>query len=255
MIAQPLFHISAELDQDFDLKYVYENPNDPLSKKIIDAFNMLKKEKEEEKDKVVVEKEQERWRVKSPDGKCYLVFRSSSGLDVYEDHSRHYTSTVLPTLASQNHNKDNELMLTLYEQVCSSWKALTDVRFKLLGLVPAVSVVAWGQLVSAEMLRKFPGAFAGVLIALIGFFVTTAIMIYDLRNDTLYDDLISRGRKIEEELDVDTGIFLGRRNPPNKWINHSIPVKIIYWASMIGWLAMALWFILILSTVIPIGGL
>jgi hypothetical protein len=97
------------------------------------------------------------------------------------------------------------------------------------------------------MFKKSPGAFAGLIISLIGLLVTAAIRIYDLRNDTLYDDLISRGRKIEEELDVDTGIFLGRRNRPKKWVNHTIPIKVIYGAAMCGWVLMVVWFIFIIT--------
>src|SRR5262245_66090238 len=65
----------------------------------------------------------------------------------------------------------------------------------------------WVQLLAANMLKTWPGAFIGFLLAVVGFCVTYAMWSYDQRNDGLYDDLISRGRKLEEELGVDTGIF------------------------------------------------
>src|SRR5262249_50782126 len=34
-----------------------------------------------------------------------------------------------------------DVLLAVYSEVCSGWRALTDVRFKLLGLLPAVSVL------------------------------------------------------------------------------------------------------------------
>ncbi len=92
--------------------------------------------------------------------------------------------------------------------------------------------------------KTSPGALAGAFISIIGFLVTMAIRVYDKRNDELYNDLISRGRKIEEELAVDTCMFRGRRNPSSERINHSKPLKLIYGSVMTGWLAIAVWFIL-----------
>ena len=52
-----------------------------------------------------------------------------------------------------------------------------------------------------------------LLFACLGLVVTLGLLIYELRNSQLHDDLISRGRKIEDELGVDTGVFRGRRSP------------------------------------------
>lgn len=56
---------------------------------------------------------------------------------------------------------------------------------------------------------------AGVIV--FGFLITLVLYIYDGRNSEFYDDLISRGRRIEEELGIDTGQFRGRLKPP-KWL-------------------------------------
>ena len=58
--------------------------------------------------------------------------------------NRHYKSSPLPTLVAidevTSSDQNKETLAMLYNQVCSSWKMLVDVRFKLLGLVPAVSL-------------------------------------------------------------------------------------------------------------------
>ena len=53
------------------------------------------------------------------------------------------------------------------------------------------------------------------------------IRIYDRKNDPIYDDLISRGRKLAEELHVDTGIFRGCRRPTDSFVNHTWAIRII----------------------------
>ena len=82
----------------------------------------------------------------------------------------------------------------------------------------------------------------------LGIRITYAVRIYDRRNDELYDDLISRGRKIEEELGVHTGIFKGRLKGTTKdkifrkLINHGRALHLIYSSVFIGWIALIVWY-------------
>jgi hypothetical protein len=59
--------------------------------------------------------------------------------------NRHYKSSPLPTLLNesraQSQQDAQEILKMLYGEVCSSWRELMDTRFKLLGLVPSVSLV------------------------------------------------------------------------------------------------------------------
>lgn len=145
---------------------------------------------------------------------------------------RHYRSTPLPTLQDGLPlDQSHELLLALYGQVCASWRLLTDVRFKLLGFLPVLSGVGILTLVNSEA-----AALPRVALAVLGLAVVAGLYIYDRRNSELYDDLISRGRKIEEELGVDTGHFRGRRNPATAWVNHSNGTRLVYGASLAGWL-------------------
>jgi hypothetical protein len=51
---------------------------------------------------------------------------------------------------------DREVLLAVYEQVGATWRSLTDVRFKLLALVPAVSVFALSQVVTKDASSSLP---------------------------------------------------------------------------------------------------
>lgn len=163
-----------------------------------------------------------------------------------ESHPRHYEATCLPTLVNAKRKnigvaepQDQTLLLKLYDQICSQYRALADTRFKLLGLLPAASVIAWTQLFKDEITKR---PFVGLAIALLGLVVSIGIQIYDQRNNALYNDLISRGRKIEEELGVQTGMFRGRCKPNSEVINHGIGIGLIYWSVLFGWVVFVFWF-------------
>ena len=65
--------------------------------------------------------------------------------------NRSYKSTPLATLqADFTIDQNKELLFMLYDQVCSTWKALIDVRFKLLGLVPTVSIALLATILSTK---------------------------------------------------------------------------------------------------------
>jgi hypothetical protein len=131
-----------------------------------------------------------------------------------------------------------ELLMSLYSEVCTSWRSLVDVRFKLLGLVPAVSGVALGTLLSGDGLS----AGAGIAIAVFGLVVTLSLFVYEQRNSQLHDELISRGRRIEKELGITVGQFLGR---PGSWkfVKHDTAIGAIYIVTAAAWLAGAVDFV------------
>ena len=139
---------------------------------------------------------------------------------------RHYKTSSLPSLTKAvKPSQRQDILFTLYREVCSGWRMLTDVRFKLLGFIPVVSGVILFSLLSTK--ADGPSPLARMAIAGFGLLITIALCVYDRRNSELYDDMISRGRKIEEELGVDTGLFLGRRDPSQKFINHGVSRPIL----------------------------
>ena len=125
-----------------------------------------------------------------------------------------------------------ETLGLLYEQVCESWRALIGVRFKLLGFVPSISGVAVAVLIDAQGVT--PAAGAG--LATFGLLATVGIYLYDQRNSQLHDELISRGRRIEYELGVVVGQFLGRPGSAGI-VKHDYAVTLVYVATMAAWFA------------------
>jgi hypothetical protein len=129
-----------------------------------------------------------------------------------------------------------EIRLALYENVCTTWRALIEVRFKLLALVPFVSVLGVQVVLSRGTEQAQLSAAARTMLAVIGLAAIVGLLVYDLRNSELHDDLISRGRRLEDELGIDTGQFRGRLLPGNRALKHDHATGLIYGASVSGWL-------------------
>jgi hypothetical protein len=154
---------------------------------------------------------------------------------------RHYDTSLLPVFKEGTPEPERrDTLLALYAEVCNSWRMLTDVRFKLLGIIPTISVVVLISLLSRQEASQGLTPMARLAISIFGFLITIGLYIYDRRNSELYNDLVSRGRRIEKELGMDTGQFLGRRNPSNPFVNHGNAVNLIYGTALAGWLFAAL---------------
>ncbi len=152
-----------------------------------------------------------------------------------------YKYTYLPVLqdtVNLNQDEKRKTLLDLYKEINTNWRTLADIRFKLLGLLPTISIVA--------IIALFTGAgghltpFLQSIVSLLGFAVTIGIFMYDMRNSQLYDYLISRSRRIEFELGIHTGQHLGR--PKARWfvIKHDVATGIIYIATIISWVVVIL---------------
>ena len=147
---------------------------------------------------------------------------------------RAYKSTDIPTLRPEVLPKgDRELLLKIYEQTCTTWRMLVDVRFNRLALVPTASLIALATIFGASQKQTHPRLL--LAFALLGLVATTGIWIFERRNSQLHDDLISRGRKIEDELGVHTAVFRGRRNPTSRFESHSAATSLIYGSAVLAW--------------------
>jgi hypothetical protein len=133
--------------------------------------------------------------------------------------------------------QDNEAALRAeYGEVCSTFRTLTDIRFKLLAFLP----------IAAAVTTAFAGDSAAerFLIGLFGLVTTIGLATYNARNDQLYDELVGRAAHIERRLGLADGAFAHR---PGPWltltlgtlkhrIDHRTGVGIIYAASFALWL-------------------
>jgi hypothetical protein len=156
--------------------------------------------------------------------------------------NRAYKVSLLPTLRDDASAPSREtVLLALYQQVTSTWHHLIDIRFKLLGAVPTVSILLLATLLKPDEPAKSLSPVVKTGIALLGLLATVGLFIYDRRNSALHDDLISRGRRIEDELGVDTGQFRGRlKTEDGSPVRHGVATNLVYGSAITGWFA-ALW--------------
>lgn len=145
-------------------------------------------------------------------------------------------------------------LLKEYEHVTQQFRALTQIRFKLLAFLPlgtigTLAVLKYGEKTEygEKTATPAPVALFDFLVpfALFGFFVTLAIFVYNLRNDQFYDELVGRAAQIERDLKLFDGSFAQR---PDKWhrllpgvyVEHRWPIHLVYVASAALWLWMIL---------------
>lgn len=92
-----------------------------------------------------------------------------------------------------------ELLRLDYQQTTDMLRSLTDVRFKLLALVPTLSGAAVAVL-------GHPGSAAELLaVGLLGLIATLGILLYELRNTQLSEYGMRRARQIEAQLGLGGG--------------------------------------------------
>ena len=85
-----------------------------------------------------------------------------------------------------------------YEQTLETYRQLTDIRFKLLAFVPALSGAAIALLTRSEI-----DGLEGVGLAGLGFVVTLGIALYDQRNTVFYNGAIGRAKFLEWRLGLE----------------------------------------------------
>ena len=133
-----------------------------------------------------------------------------------------------------------ESLLKEYAEVSSNFRLLTDIRFKLLGLVPVATVVA---AVAAAAKQEALGG-VGFVISLFGLVVVLGLITYNVRNDQLYNELVGRAADIERSLGIRDGSYGFR---PRAWLrlplgplgwtlNHGNALALIYGATVAVWL-------------------
>jgi hypothetical protein len=145
-------------------------------------------------------------------------------------------------------------LLADYHETLSTWRVYTELRFKLLGLLPTVTAVGVGFL--AGNLGLSSGLVsAGALLAVFG------IAMYDLRNTMFYDSAIHRAKYLEEKLGLPRtnglgkgpGLFGERPRTRLRFFGieawHDRALAIIYSASFAAWAT-----VLVLSLCAGVGG-
>ena len=136
-----------------------------------------------------------------------------------------------------------------YEQVNDNIRALADIRFKLLALIPPLGGVAIFLLSQAALTRQTnpptptpePRDYALVLLlSLMGFIATLGVTIYDQRNSQLYNALIGRAKTLEKRLGMVGGQFSTRPRRARRLFGlvlmwHDLALTLIYGVVLGAW--------------------
>jgi hypothetical protein len=96
-------------------------------------------------------------------------------------------------MSSTRETDDFDRLKLDYEQTVQLIRMLTDVRFKLLALVPTVS--ALGVVIAKD--RTLGDALG---IAIVGTVATVGLLVYELRNSQLYDAAMHRAKALERRM-------------------------------------------------------
>lgn len=94
-----------------------------------------------------------------------------------------------------------------------------------------VSLLAIFQIFSSDQIKSIEAPIK-IILCILSLIITISLFLYELRNSELYRDLGSRARRIESELNLSTGQFLGRLNP-HGIIDHTISINLIYVSSIV----------------------
>lgn len=138
-----------------------------------------------------------------------------------------------------------DAMLAEYREVAQNFRELTEIRFKLLGILPIATAFA-------AFSSSWSNGEIGVPLSIFGLAVTLGLIVYNERNNQLYDELVQRAAQLERRLGLYDGHFSQR---PAAWlkihplpgtsdgefavpIQHDCAIGIIYRASIAAWLFM-----------------
>jgi hypothetical protein len=133
-----------------------------------------------------------------------------------------------------------------YQQTTDLLGTLTDVRFKLLALVPTLSgaaVAFTGRPTAPVQLLALGG---------LGLVATLGVLVYDLRNSEIYDYAIRRAQRIENELSISLGsdgepggLFSERPTGTIRLFGFTVDrdrgLALVYSAALGGWAYLVVW--------------
>lgn len=145
-----------------------------------------------------------------------------------------------PGEPTQEQKERREALLKEYGEICSNFRTLTDIRFRLLSLLPIAAAAVAALKPEGTSPTRLP-------FALFGLVVTLGLVTYNKRNDQLYDELVGRAAAIEREVGVPDGAFANR---PTNWlaytiwpfhwpVNHRRAVATVYFVTVAFWLYLA----------------
>jgi hypothetical protein len=112
-----------------------------------------------------------------------------------------------------------------YEQTTDLLRLLTDVRFKLLALVPTISGAA------VAIIGRGASAAELMAVGALGLVATIGIFLYELRNTRLYDEAARRAQLLESKLGLDERVRAAG----------DTGLLLVYSAALGGWVYLTAW--------------
>ena len=140
-----------------------------------------------------------------------------------------------PPDATENLKAEN--LKSVYGQLCDSYRAIDDIRMKLLGLLPIATGA--GILVLTKGGASTPAKGLSLPIGLFGLVVTLGLFSYELHGIKKCGYFIDAGKKIEADLGI-YGQFQRRPHELAGFIDEPFSASIIYPAVLASWLFFAL---------------
>jgi hypothetical protein len=151
--------------------------------------------------------------------------------------------------AESAHAERRAALMAEYAEVNNNFRMLTNIRFKLLAvlpLAPAAAAILTAAGSGGGSNRSVDAR--AVVLSLFGLLVTAGLASYNARNDQIYLWHVDRAAAIERELGIPDGSFANR---PNAWfavslaawrwhVGHVTSVTIIYLSSIALWLLVGL---------------
>ena len=127
--------------------------------------------------------------------------------------------------------KDQNLRC-VYNELCSSYRAIDDFRAKLLALLPLATGTGIFLLIS----KDFPTGAEKFLepIGLFGFAITLGLFAYEIHGIKKCDELIKAGKQIESLMNVN-GQFISHPHAVLRFINEPFAAGVIYPAVLATW--------------------
>jgi hypothetical protein len=125
-----------------------------------------------------------------------------------------------------------------YQQTTDLLRTLTDVRFKLLALVPTLSGAA------VAVLGHPSSAAELIAVGLLGLTATLGVLLYELRNTQLSDYALRRAQSLEVELGL--GLYRGRPERTLRLfgiapVDRDRGLILVYSAALAGWSYLTAW--------------
>jgi uncharacterized protein (DUF433 family) len=137
----------------------------------------------------------------------------------------------------------HEDLRKVYEELCTSYRAIDDFRAKLLGFLPLASATGIFLLVGTDARNLTPATRPFFLaVGTFGFFITLGLFFYELYGVKKCHALIKAGRELEEDLDIDAqrGQFTARPREVAEVVNEPFAAGVIYPAVLAAWTFVAL---------------